>query len=167
MCKRCSSLSCQQSGCSSSPLTGTLKGFGCTDPLECQLQVIAIRTTSYRGKLPGNTLEEEDSNGLVILSTSDQRNAYQEKKKTPLGAKSAVRPYNVFWHLYQVLSVGDPTETASAGPWVACQKIGGSVGTICATEMSENVTCWMGEEQRCRRKEQKSKMEAPQRALTC
>lgn len=96
------------------------------NPLECQLQDIAIQATSYRGKQPGNTLEEEIPNGLVTLSASDQRNAYQER--APPEAKSAVRPYNVFWHLYQVLSVGDPIETALAGPWVACQKMGRQCG---------------------------------------
>lgn len=71
---------------------------------------------------------------MVTLSASDRRNTYQEKP--PLGAKSALRPCNASWHLYQVLSVGDPTKTTPAGPSVLREKTGGNMDTICTTEIS-------------------------------
>lgn len=72
--------------------------------------------------------------GMIILSASDQRNAYQQK--APLGAKSVWGPYNASWHLHQVFSVGDPTMTILAGPSVVGEERGGNVGSVCATEIS-------------------------------
>lgn len=72
--------------------------------------------------------------GTVILSASDRRNTYQEKLHW--GQKSVWQPCNASWHLYQVLSVGDPTKTILAGPSVVGEKTGGNVGSICAAEIS-------------------------------
>lgn len=72
--------------------------------------------------------------GMIILSASDQRNAYQEK--APLEAKSVLWPYNASWHLYQVLSVGDPTITILAGLSVVGEETGDNVGSVCTTEIS-------------------------------
>lgn len=71
--------------------------------------------------------------GMITLSSSDQRNAYQQK--APLGAKSVLLPYNASWHLYQILSIGDPTMTILAGPSVVGEEKGGNMGSVCTTEI--------------------------------
>lgn len=70
----------------------------------------------------------------VILSASDQRNTFQEK--APLGVKYSLQPCNASSHLYQVLSVGDPTKAILAGPSVVGKKTGGNMGSICTAKIS-------------------------------
>lgn len=84
----------------------------------------------------GKYLREEGScwSGMIIMSASDQRNAYQQK--VPLGAKSELWPCNASWYLYQVPSIGDPTMTILADPLVMGKQKGGNVGSVCATEIS-------------------------------